>query len=55
MEVYKEPMTQADFLQEEGMGGWDLDNALETLEESVDDEVLPPWFGQIPRGETLDD
>ena len=55
METYKKPMTQASFLRVEGLGGWDLDNALETLEESVDDGVLPPWFGQIPRGESMDD
>ena len=51
LEDLKKPMTQENFLQIEGLGGRDLDEVLEDLEENVADEIVPPWFGQLPRGD----
>lgn len=51
LETLKMPMTQESFLQTEGLGGRDLDEVLEDLEENVADEIVPPWFGQLPRGD----
>ena len=36
------PMTQENFLRHEGLGGRDLDEVLEDLEENVADEIVPP-------------
>ena len=47
----KIPMTQENFLRHEGLAGRDLDEVLEDLEENVADEIVPPWFGQLPRGD----
>jgi hypothetical protein len=47
----KIPMTQENFLRHEGLGGRDLDEVLEDLEGNVADEIVPPWFGQLPRGD----
>ncbi len=50
LEIYKVPMTQEDFLREEGLSQ-DLDETLANLEEEIEDGALPPWFGQLPRGD----
>ncbi len=49
LEVLEEPMTQESFLSLEGLGGRDLDECLEDLEQLVEDEILPPWFDRLPR------
>ena len=33
----------------EGLGGRDLDECLEDLEQLVEEEILPPWFDRLPR------
>lgn len=45
----KEPMTQELFLQQEGLGGRDLDEVLDQLDQLVEEEILPPWFDRLPR------
>ena len=52
LEDREEPMTQHDFLQAEGLGGMDLDEVLDDLEQEIEQGTLPPWFDRLPRGET---
>ena len=45
----KKPMTQESFLRHEGLGGRDLDEVLDQLDQLVEEEILPPWFDRLPR------
>ena len=49
LDDHKEPMTQEDYLRTEGIGK-ELDDVLED-EEAL--QQLPPWFQDLPRGESL--